>query len=112
MSEVLRIPIPTEALRIVLGDYLVDEALEHGARSAGSAKLFGDHAIEHERGVAAGFLTVEVTRRLRIADIYSRRLEIAVGLMPRDVRNQYEAALEDGPSNVVSIEAGRGGDAA
>lgn len=106
-GEVLHIPIPVEALRITLGDRLVDEALGLGQARAEDAKLLGDRNIEYQRAVAAGFLTVDVTRRLRVADVYSRRLEVAVGLMPRDVRNRYEAAISSAAAgNVVSLRRG------
>lgn len=95
MEDLLRIPIPVQDLREVLGDKMVDEALAYGAQ------IEGREPSSTAENVAGGFLCVDVTRRLRVADIYSRRLEVAVGLMGRDVRNQYEAAVSEMAAGVV-----------
>lgn len=105
MTDVLRIPIPVEALRTSLGDAKVDEALSFAReQAAGGDFREGTREVVTE-AIAAGFLVVDTVRKLRMADIYENRLALAVSMMGRDVRNQYEAALTESISGTGPVAA-------
>lgn len=93
VTEVLRIPIPVEALEQTLGEDLVNEALEHGRRTADAAALSPRTGITAAEATAGGYLAVDVIRKMNVGNIYAQRLELALAFLDRDQRNAYEAAL-------------------